>query len=364
MGRMLAQLPKAIPMGVFAEKARELAEFGLTVVPVSQDTKKPAVRWPSRKIGPSSTFLDVMINRFGDCNIGILTKLSGVTVVDIDDSNLVQSMLDRFGPAKIVVGTPSGGTHLFYKYNGESCRNLRDSEGIKVDIKAGGSSNGGFVLAPPSQRRDGKYYFILQGDWSDLADLPTILPGSLPEHIPVVTRNSAGISQDNRPSDIGTRNNRMLRHLLRFAKGVTIKALVVEEAHRLNATLNPPLTTAEVEKTADRAWGYEESGQNLVGKTQRLYHQADELKATAGNVTAFYFLQFLRSIHGWRTEPFYVSPVAMWKAGTISGWGKHSYITSLDCLVDLGLLIRVHESSGRKGDASRYIFGQLKDQTH
>src|SRR5689334_19390554 len=167
--------------GPFGQAALELHGFGLAVIPVGgDDGKVPLVRWASwtRRLGSDVITKLAAPHRFGRANIGILTGLSGVTVVDCDDLDAVPAMIERCGDTPLKTRTPSGGVHLWYRSAGERCADLRP-EGWAVDVKG----IGGFVVVPPSVRPSGahagKAYEFIEGTWADLPTLPTVIPGSL-----------------------------------------------------------------------------------------------------------------------------------------------------------------------------------------
>ncbi len=87
-----------------------------------------------------------LVERFPNANIGIVTGLSNLTIVDIDDPNLVDDMLLRFGETPIITQSPSRGAHLWYTSTGERNANLRVSANLPVDIKG----KGGILVIPPS----------------------------------------------------------------------------------------------------------------------------------------------------------------------------------------------------------------------
>ena len=176
--------PQPIALTPYASAAAELALRGLTPIPVGgEDGKKPLVKWPRRRLAPESPAIKQWAEKFASANVGILTKPSSVTVIDVDDPGLLPNMEERFGATPLVTRTPSGGGHLWYRAQGEGSRNLRRSEGLPVDVKAGGSGQGGFVVVPPSVRPSGphagKPYRFERGSWDDLRRLPSIRAGSL-----------------------------------------------------------------------------------------------------------------------------------------------------------------------------------------
>ncbi len=90
-------------MGAFSDTALELRAHGLAPIPV--DGKVPSVRWKGWEGPPSRRALERMISNFPDADVGVLTGLSDVTVVDVDDPGLVARtdglpgpcMWNRFG---------------------------------------------------------------------------------------------------------------------------------------------------------------------------------------------------------------------------------------------------------------------------
>ena len=162
----------------FATAALNIRARGLAPIPLGgDDGKVPLVRWQTWKHSPGKEFLERLVADHLTANVSILTGLSRVTVVDIDDASLVDDMVHRFGDTPLKTAPPSGGVHLWYSANGERSRNRLD--GLKVDIKA----QGGMVVVPPSMRPAGRHagkpYDFLSGSWDDLSRLPTLKPGSL-----------------------------------------------------------------------------------------------------------------------------------------------------------------------------------------
>jgi bifunctional DNA primase/polymerase-like protein len=173
--------PPITVMGAFSATALRLAAAGLAVLPLGgDDGKVPLVKWAHWKSRPGAEFIRTLIATHPSANIGIICGLSGVTVVDIDDLDLVQPMIERFGDTPLRTQTPSGGRHHWYRSAGEECRNLRKSEGLAIDIKG----YGGQVVVPPSVRFNGQFagrcYALIAGSWEELPRLPKIRPGALP----------------------------------------------------------------------------------------------------------------------------------------------------------------------------------------
>jgi Bifunctional DNA primase/polymerase, N-terminal len=175
---LAAIVEEGVP-GPFRDAAPDLLARGLAVVPCgSADGKVPLVEWGKWTKRPGLRFVEKLMRRHPSANIGIVTGcLSGITLVDCDGD--VDVMIACCGDTPLKVRTPRGGVHLYYRFAGERCADLR-TEGLKVDVKAAG----GFAVVPPSVRPDGPYagraYEFLAGSWGDLSRLPAARPGSLP----------------------------------------------------------------------------------------------------------------------------------------------------------------------------------------
>jgi hypothetical protein len=117
----------------FAAVAHDVSRRGLAVIPCPEGkSPKDAYRFRSWKRPPGQKFVDQMIRDHGDDNLGIITDLSKrkLTVIDGDDAGeqLHLELISRFGETPLATLTPSGGVHLWYRYNGERSANLRRSE--------------------------------------------------------------------------------------------------------------------------------------------------------------------------------------------------------------------------------------------
>jgi hypothetical protein len=337
--------------GPFATAASELAGFGLAIIPVGgDDGKRPLVRWPRRPLGPNSKALVIWAKKFSDANIGVLAKPSNVTVVDVDDRSLAKDMERRFGATPLITRTPSGGLHFWYKANGETCRNLRQSESLPVDVKAGGDRAGGFVVVPPSLRPSGehagKHYSFELGGWRDLARLPSIRPGSLVHARTPVSLRAA----------VGERNQTLFRALKATARQSISFQDLEFEAGTLNREYAEPLADSEVARILKSVWRYREQNQLWHAGTSRSIVTKDDLVSFGGKADAFLLYHHLLCAHATRAEPFAVSDKAMTEAGVIAGWRRDRYRSARDVLISLGRMRRVHHGGSGPKDPSLYAF--------
>ena len=293
-----------------------------------------------------------LVLRFPEANVGILTGLSRIFVVDIDQAHLAEDMIRRFGATPLRVETPSGGIHLYYRASGERCGNLRRTEQLPVDLKG----IGGFVVVPPSVRPSGKHagkpYRIVQGAWKDVARLPTIEPGSLP---------APATAQQGRPDRIkdGVRHNELFRHGLREVKACDTYDALVDRLRWINErSCDPPLPEADVLKTADSAWKCEQEGRNFVGRGKLLITPDAMFKALISlprGVDALALHLLLRSTHNADAQ-FAVSPKAMARAQTLPGWSHARVRKAKDTLVDRGFLKVVSRGGSGPRDPAQFCF--------
>jgi DNA-binding XRE family transcriptional regulator len=156
----------------------------------------------------------------------------------------------------------------------------------------------------------------------------------------------------------GRRNNTLFRFLLRQVRHCESMDDLRDVAEHFNESCNPPLDSAEVEKTVRSVWDCEERGENWAGKEPRVFLTRSEhevLRAHKHGADAFFLLAELRFSH-WDRNEFAAAPEAMAKADVIPGWGHQRYRNALKALVDTGILAITHEGGSRIGDARQYAF--------
>lgn len=332
----------------FFDGAKVLWDAGLCPVPcLGDDGKTPnAYAWGKWTMRPGADFLATMIQKHSTANVGILTgPLSGVTIVDIDDPELVPAMQERFGDTPIITRTPSGGVHLWYRWNGEGCpTHLRRIEGLKVDIKG----KGGFSVEPPSFRpSDGTQYYFDRGNLADLPNLPTIKDDSLNTptrrtETPTATRPATAYEDP----EIGTRDE----ILFAYARLITLgyfphdrDGLIAAVAAK-NAGFNSPLPERQAIQKAEQAWKYAEQGTLMApGCEPAIIIPRSLIDEYADDPQAFWFRCYLNSRHG--AEPgktFAITPKAI--AGTLPrNWSHPTVQKTRDRLIERGALEQVRK---------------------
>lgn len=331
-------------LGPFGSAALAYWNAGLAVLPCGgSDGKTPLVKAWHRPKGRKT--IEAWARRFPMANIGIVPEHSNLTGIDIDDPELIDDAVARFGDTPVRVRTPRGTLHLYYRSNGERTQNHID--GLAIEVRGKGT---GFVVAPPSIRPDnGKGWVFETGGRADLADperLPRIKPGALPATGPARFG----------PVQEGARNNRLFQSALREGRNCDDLEALIDALHVHNESFTPPLPDKEVVKVATSAWCYHSTGNNWVGGPARAVTTADELGAYNDAPDAFYLLQRLRVAHGARKEPF---ALANAYADTL-GWSLHIFRKARQVLEDRGAIRRTHTGGNRPGDPHRYILTGMR----
>lgn len=149
----------------FLDAAMQLAQLGFAVFPLAPGSKVPAI--PSKGGGKgvldASKDLDQIrdwARRFPKANVGIACgRASGITVIDIDtnhggmESVITLRAQKRILSPTIAVRTPSGGWHLYYRFE-PGLLNSKSKLGTGIDLR----TEGGYVVAPPSVLANGCGY--------------------------------------------------------------------------------------------------------------------------------------------------------------------------------------------------------------
>src|SRR5687767_5580732 len=100
-------------MGAFADAAIELHARGMGVIPTGgEDGKTPLVRGWSKWRGQTRETVEAFARKHPAANVGVITGLSRLTVVDCDDERTLADAESRFGHTPLVARSPRGGGHL------------------------------------------------------------------------------------------------------------------------------------------------------------------------------------------------------------------------------------------------------------
>lgn len=340
--------------GPFATAAYELRNYGLAPLPLGgDDGKVPLVssftNW--RRILGESTLAN-WASKWPQANVGIVTELSGVSVIDIDDPDLLDTVIDQFGDTPLKTSTPSGGIHLWFLGSGESSR-IRIG-GFPVDIKAAG----GMVVVPPSTRPSGPFkgreYGFLAGSWENLRELPTMKNGNLQTPIKI----------EGTGPKVGQRNDALFRYLLNQVRHCDCQDDLLDVAISWNLDcLGEPLPDNEIIRTCASVWKINQEKRNWIGGSgmcqmpvlllERLLLFSPKHGADA--VCLYLKLQKEHAARDARGEVFPVAAEAMAKSGSVP-WSAYKIRNALGVLRSFPLLKVVKWGGTGQGDAHLYRF--------
>ncbi|MHC2275410.1 putative DNA primase/helicase [Bradyrhizobium diazoefficiens] len=196
-----------------------------------------------------------------DANIGIATgRISNLVVVDVDGQEGKESLAELIKTYGRLPKTPKvktgRGLHYYLRPSNKPLRNSTGSLGNGVDIRA----DGGYVVAPGSVHRSGKFYRFLSGrdlDDIEIAKAPKWLMRSRsnPEN-----HNAEVKGKDD--TDIGSRNNSLTAIAGKLRRNGLSEAALLAALRAENKNLVPPLGKEEVKTIARSVAGYP------VGKDQ------------------------------------------------------------------------------------------------
>jgi Bifunctional DNA primase/polymerase, N-terminal/Primase C terminal 1 (PriCT-1) len=345
----------------YGDAALDLHAWGLCPVPCGGPHGKSNVlrahhKW---KYGLSRKPVEQFAAKHADANVGIVTGWSNVTVIDVDDPNLLSCVLKHCGDTPLITQTPRGGYHAWYRKNGEQERTRL--HGLPIDVKAGT----GIVIVPPSfQPATGKRYGFYRGKWADLRGLPKITPGGLNW----LAGLSTGPSIKNlRAVKQGWRNMTLFRECLKNAPWCDSFEDLLDVAETMNENVcEPPLRKVEVEKITRSAWQYQTEGKNWVGQRARAIISNEVRQILLANrygADALVLLVVLQQSHGGRKGPFAISAKAMAKTSVIPCWNNspNRYRNAWRTLTRLGILRIVYQGGRGPKDPRLFVFGSLSE---
>ena len=131
-------------------EALELREQGIPAIPISLDSKKPAIKW--KRYQTELPTDEALVEFFGRVrrNIGVVTgAFSKVVCVDTDNEAGVRWVEEHMPRARVRVRTGGGGTHFWFKHPGTRVKTdsrVTGDPSVGVDVRG----DGGYALVPPS----------------------------------------------------------------------------------------------------------------------------------------------------------------------------------------------------------------------
>lgn len=161
--------------------ALDCAEKGIPVFPCNSKTKSPLNAHGHKEATTDVAQIKEWWAIFSNAMLGIATgKVSSLFVLDVDthgDANgyvTLSALEAEHGklPDTYQVETASGGRHFYFRYpENRTIKNTAGRIGKGLDIRG----DGGYVIAAPSTRADGKSYRVIKD--ADIVDAPEWLLG-------------------------------------------------------------------------------------------------------------------------------------------------------------------------------------------
>ena len=335
----------------FLQSAGAYRKAGAAPIPCGGvDGKIPQVRWRNLRRAPSLTTIQEWGRKHVNANVGLVTGLSGITAVDVDDPAFLDAVVDDVGASPVVARTPRGGIHLFFKSGGE--KTVTKLHGSPVDVRG----IGGFIVAPPSCRPGGGTYRFVEGDIEGLADLPNVRHGSLPLH----PRQAAPTTPDCKIAE-GCRNRTLFQKLKAVARDVSSEEELMALAVSINSgEMSGPLPESEVSRTARQIWDYRARGTLILPGQRGAFMEERALKELVDEPTAGMLFLILKFNHLGVREEFYLVADAMKEA---TSWNPRTVTRARDILIDRGYLRKTRDAGGR-GNPARYAFGERVRKIH
>jgi hypothetical protein len=311
----------------FAELQRTYAEHRVATYPLTE-SKTPAIRGYDR-VGPKgSQQLAVKFPTATACGF-VAGPRNRITILDIDspEERLRDDMLAKYGATPLVVLTPSGGRHCYFRHNGEK-RLIRPLE--NVDILGAGN-----VVAAGSVVPKGKYR-IERGTLDDLDRLPPMRRVQTIDAVSSIPK--------------GARNDAVFKRLLREVHYCDDLEALLDSARTLNMNCMPPMSDAEVVVIAKKVWALHISGRNWVGRKARASTDREEILALSRDPGAAMLLMLVRVSHPMPDDRFAIDQIA---TASLLGWTPKTLRSRIKALMAMKRLKRVHYGRG-KGDPHQY----------
>ena len=250
--------------GELAVAAKRIAESGWPVFPCRPRSKTPATPNGLKDATIDGGLVGGWWEQWPDANPAVRTGCpSGLVVLDVDGDAgraSLRSLEARHGalPETMVVSTPRGGMHFYFRHPGGDVRNSAGKLGTGLDIRG----DGGYVLVPPAVGASGRRYRVEhRGPVAPLGWLAAAVhegagtaahPGR-----PAPEPAGTWVRMVRDGLDEGERNQgiaRFVGHLL--ARDIDAR-LVAELAHLVNGRARPPLPGQEVDRVVASIAGRE-----------------------------------------------------------------------------------------------------------
>lgn len=389
---ILIQKRLEVLMASYADNALDYNAVGICPLPVKD--KRPLIRGFNSWKGLSNDFIEYSSSRFPDASVSILTRLSGLVVVDIDsqEPDLFEWCLNECGHTPLIVKTRKG-YHLYYGNKDGTIKGSIRAGKYPIDVKANGRSD--YVVAPPSDGYEfqevtiGNRLYHTKYDFLELLQkgLPEIDKKGLdiilePQHTQNSNDNSivtiiepSQVSQYSPNKSYGVTNevpegerNSFLWQLgmglsakIANKKGICIDAFGEFETQLLETNqgaCQPPLPTKEVKRISANIWNnYQTKGKNNFGVPHKAF-MSEVLLSVAGveeiskNPKGMALLIWLKSHYDNKTEFLLNVP----KLRNYLGWSEYQTKQAKKYLISKRFIQKMSPSNFTSRIAAKFRF--------
>lgn len=235
---------------VLLEAALELAAAGFSVFPLM-----PRQKVPMTKNGVKDATIDESVirshwGRTAYANIGVAVgRVSGIVGIDIDFKDGCDPKFPEKLPPTVMVKTPTGGLHAYFKYPPAGIKN-----GLKLEKGATVRADGYYFVAVPSIHPETKTAYEYAG--RGLAD------GEIAELPEWILNFSESVVSEKKPFEVpltvgvGERNEMFWKLACSLRGKGFSEAAVIAGLVSLNERTNPQVPMNEIEDFARRACAY------------------------------------------------------------------------------------------------------------
>lgn len=272
------------------------AGLGWAVHPLKPRAKEPATPHGCYDATTDTAMIRKWWAKSPNANIGIEAKRSHLVIFDIDTKGGVngweswRDLKAQIGPGienTVMVATPTGGGHVYYKANGQRLPNLGEGElAPGIGVRAVNQ----YVVAPPSIHPDtGTRYEWDAGSAPDECELQ-IIPEALARLIIEAKQKTAPkLSQDNGGGIIKAERNNTLTSLAGTMRrrGMGADAMYAALSVVNQKQCSPPLDDAEVRKIAASVARYEPEAPVSTAQNEADTQDAEYRYTDLGNAEMF-----------------------------------------------------------------------------
>lgn len=245
---------------IIEEYAYRFIAAGLSIIPLSQDTKQPVIKWGECIKDPLKDW------SYKEANIAMLTGIeNGYVVIDCDSKESYIGWLKHRPHTPLRVKSRKG-MHFYYRHPGTyvmSNSGIKADEGFVYDVKGDRS----YCVAPPSIMKGHQYQVcICKGNIEGRWLMPGRLPAFDPKWRPVTTFKASAMHKEG-IRDIrkylshitageGERDKTTYRAAMHCKENNLSEADAMEVVIDWHSTnCNPPWDTQEVIEKVRRVYG-------------------------------------------------------------------------------------------------------------